>query len=134
MLNNRWFEQSIQPVTGSSSNERFAERLNNVWFKKPVGLIRLGLFLTKLAERVTALEQASKTTHPVPPMRHGGRTATGVAAMNQNWRLPYGISLVANAEEATVLRAVRLFKENNSNVWFVNLDGYQIKIKRDPNV
>ena len=129
MPNNKWFKQSSQPVTGISQNERFAERLDNVWFKKPgMGIIRLGFFLTKLAERVTALEQASKTTHPVLPRRHVssmGRTATGVAAMLQ-------VSL--DRDEAVLIRAVRRFKENNSIASFVYLDGMQIEIRRDPNV
>ena len=128
LLNNKWFKQSSQPVTGISQNERFAERLNNVWFKKPVGIIRLGFFLTKLAERVTALEQASKTTHPVLPMKYSSsayRTATGVAAMLQ---------VSPDRDETVLIRAVRRFKENNSIASFVYLDGMQIEIRRDPNV
>lgn len=128
MLNNKWFIKSSEVPTGSTQNDRFAERLNSVWLnydresrlhpgRMIKGFVRLGKFLTDLNQRVLKLEQAAKPALPMEFTSLGrassaNRTATGVAAMNANWRLP----------------------KYDPPVVVVYLDGYQIEIKRDPNV
>jgi hypothetical protein len=65
-LSDRWFKTSNDAVTGLTQNERFAERLNSIWFKcnKPSilrpGIMvsaydRLGKFLTDLLNKVNEL-------------------------------------------------------------------------------
>ena len=136
-----YFKAPHDSPTGMGStlqSERLAERLNGMWFKTVAAKFgtatRLGKFLTDLNERVLKLEQAAKPTQPSSM----NRTATGVADMNANWRLPkYDPPVevaVINRDERVLLRSVRKFRENNSIVSFVYLDGLQIEIKRDPNV
>lgn len=58
---NKWFRSSSSQPTGTTQNERFAERLDDVWFKKSSGgSIRLGYLLRKLIDRVAKLEEAAK--------------------------------------------------------------------------
>jgi hypothetical protein len=83
MIGSRWFQKSTNTPTGVSPNERFTERLDTVWFKKPGGgLIRLGMLLTRILSRLDSLEQAAKPTQPSSM----NRTATGVVAQQQPYK------------------------------------------------
>ena len=67
----QWFSKAIEVPTSSDTNTRFAERLNSVWFKRPGGVIRLGLLLTKILSRLDSLEKSAET-----------RTALSASAAN----------------------------------------------------
>ncbi len=104
LTNGKWFSLSKRTLVGSDPNTRFAERLDNVWFKftttrgKVGGTVtdvaRLGKFLTDVLNKVNALiervEKLEKREEPQPepetlldfphPTTYRssmGRTATG---------------------------------------------------------
>lgn len=124
MVNNRWFQKSTNMPVSAGPNGRFAERLDMVWFKKASGgVIRLGLFLTKLAERVTALETDLKNyrpqTQPAPwLLRHKVSTDADTQTLLSN-------------DESSILRAVRRFKENNAVASIIYYAGLKITIERE---
>lgn len=77
----KWFSPTIAAPIGTTQNERFAERLDGVWFKKPGGgIIRLGHLLLTLIRRITALEEAAKPKPVVHSMQ-------GIDAHNIDWPL-----------------------------------------------
>lgn len=128
---NKWFSRSIDTPVGTNQNERFAERLDSVWFKKPGGgMVRLGHLLTKLIARVDALESSNKTA-PVLPMKYSsaGRTATGLGAMNANWRLPQ-----YRPPTSTVVRTTNLIGavlEGKVLSATIRQDGLKITVEKD---
>jgi hypothetical protein len=86
---NKWFSPSSQIPVSIDQNSRFAERLDNVWFKKAKGgMVRLGRLLHVLVartddlnKRVEKLEQAENVKQPSSSNRTANRTATGVDAV-----------------------------------------------------
>src|SRR5580692_5062197 len=79
----KWFMKSSFEPKSKKLNERFAERLDNVWFKVQIGgFIRLGKFLTDLNERVTKLEKAA-LRWPTDSYTIQGATGRRTSSMNR---------------------------------------------------
>lgn len=130
----KWFMKSSFEPKSKKLNDRFAERLDNVWFKVQIGgFVRLGKFLTNLNERVTKLEKAALRW---PTDSYTIQGATGRRTSSTVYRTNIETANYSVSSDPNVLvRAVERFKRNDkATVSFVYHDGLRITIERDTDV
>lgn len=131
-LTGRWFRRSLDIPQGTSQNERFAERLNSVWFKYSNSCARLGKFLTDLHNRVTKLE-AAQPKLPMESVRSSsaGRTATGTACLLQppTYSAAFSVSPTLAVENSAVV-SIRQVATGKITRLIIFEDGFKITVEK----